>query len=258
MSQEFSLIACDASNIDRLPCCGIRNPDHAGRQAKCSWLRDNLQLGARAKILTDSGGKPCGYIEYMPGERCWRGDEAAGYMVIQCIWNQSKAHQRKGWASAMLADCLADAKRAGMHGVVAIAREGPWLADRRLYIANGFERVDFAPPDFEMFVCKFDAGAPNPSFRSHRARYGKGLTIIQSAQCPYAVKFAGEIARAAREEYGIEPRIVELRTWRDAQNAPTPYAVFALLYNGRVVADHQVSRTRFRNIMRAEGLSARS
>ena len=35
----------------------------------------------------------------------------------------------------------------------------------------------------------------------------------------------------------------------DAQNAPTPYAVFAVIYDGRLLADHQISRARFRNIM---------
>jgi hypothetical protein len=47
----------------------------------------------------------------------------------------------------------------------------------------------------------------------------------------------------------MKPRIVELKTHRQAQNAPTPYAVFSVIYDGRVVADHQISRTRFRNIM---------
>ena len=31
--------------------------------------------------------------------------------------------------------------------------------------------------------------------------------------------------------------------------APTPYAVFSVIHNGRILADHQISRTRFRNIM---------
>jgi hypothetical protein len=43
--------------------------------------------------------------------------------------------------------------------------------------------------------------------------------------------------------------VVDLESWSDAQNAPTPYAIFALIYNGRLLADHQISRTRFRNIM---------
>jgi hypothetical protein len=70
-----------------------------------------------------------------------------------------------------------------------------------------------------------------------------------SSQCPHIAKFASDIAQTAAEEYQIKPRVLDLRSWRDAQNAPTPYAVFALIYNRRLLADHQISRTRFRNIM---------
>jgi len=67
---------------------------------------------------------------------------------------------------------------------------------------------------------------------------------------PHIAKFAGEIAQTAERDYGMKPRIVEIKSYREAQNAPTPYAVFAVLYDGRILADHQISLTRFRNIMR--------
>ncbi len=53
----------------------------------------------------------------------------------------------------------------------------------------------------------------------------------------------------AEKTYKLKPQMVELRTYRDAQNAPTPYAAFAVIYNGQLLADHQISATRFRNIM---------
>ena len=43
--------------------------------------------------------------------------------------------------------------------------------------------------------------------------------------------------------------MVDLESWSDAQAAPTPYVVFALIYNGRLLSDHQISRTHFRHIM---------
>jgi hypothetical protein len=139
-----------------------------------------------------------------------------------------------------------------MNGAAVMVREGPWLADRRLFLANGFTPVDTAPPDYQLLVCKFKNSAANPAFRKDWekkvARYSKGLTIIRSSQCPHITKFASDIAEAA-EEYHIKPKVVDLASCREAQNAPTPYAIFALIYNGRLVADHQVSRTRFRNIM---------
>jgi len=174
-------------------------------------------------------------------------------MFIHCLWNHSKRHQGKGWGTAMVEACLKDARGAGMNGVAVVTRKGPWLVDRRIFLSNGFDVVDSAPPDYELLVRKLKSSAADPTFKGgwdeKVARYGKGLTIIRSSQCPYISKFSAEIAETAEQEYGIKPGIVELESCRDAQNAPTPYAVFALIYNGRLVADHQVSRTRFRNIM---------
>ncbi len=104
-----------------------------------------------------------------------------------------------------------------------------------------------------MLVRKFDSGAVNPAFQKgwdrKLAQYGRGLTIIRSSQCPHIAKFAAEIIETAENEFGARPTVVDLESWSDAQNAPTPYAIFALIYNGRLLADHQISRTRFRNIM---------
>jgi hypothetical protein len=140
-----------------------------------------------------------------------------------------------------------------MSGVAVMVRDGPWLADRHLFLANGFEPVDTAPPDCQLLVRKLDRAAANPAFKKgwnqKVARCGLGLTIIRSSQCPHIRKFASDIAQTAAKEYHIKPRVVDLGSWRDAQNAPTPYAVFALIYNGRLLADHHISRTRFRNIM---------
>ena len=247
------LVEVDATNFDTLPCCGIKCHTHPGRRQKYRWLKTNAKFGLRAKTLLAPGGEPGGYIEYLPGEYSWRGVEASGYMFIHCIWVFSRRYQRKGWGRVMIQACLDDAKKAGMSGVAVVVRDGPWLANRRLFLANAFELVDSAPPDYQLLVRKLNGAAANPAFRKgwdqKVARYGRGLTIIRSGQCPHIAKFASEIAQTAAEEYRRRPKIVDLESWRDAQNAPTPYAVFALIYNGRLLADHQISRTRFRNIM---------
>jgi len=254
MTHAPRLIDMTLASFDSLPCCGIKSGAHPGRQAKRCWLEANAKFGVRAKTLVAPDGKHVGYIEYLPGEFAWRGVDARGYMFIHCIWMHSKQHQRHGWGSFMVDACLEDAKAAGMQGVAAMSRQGPWMADRRLFLANEFECVDTAPPDYELLVRKFDADAPNPAFqkawRQKPARYGRGLTIVRASQCPYVAKFSEEIMDTAVAEYHIKPKLVELRSYREAQDAPTPYAVFALIYDGKLVADHQISRTRFRNIMR--------
>jgi len=253
MTHSARLVDVDRTTFDALPCCGIKSATHAGRREKYCWLQANCQFGLRARTLLDPEGEPCGYIEYLPGEFAWRGVDASGYMFIHCLWNHSKRHQHQGWGSVMVEACLNDAKKAGMNGVAVVIRDGPWLADGRVFLANGFELVDTAPPDYELLIRKLKASAADPSFKGgwdeKVKAYSRGLTIIRSSQCPHIAKFAAEIAETAEQEYGIKARMVEIKSWRDAQNAPTPHAVFALIYKGRLVADHQISRTRFRNIM---------
>jgi hypothetical protein len=249
-----ALVDLTAENVDTVPCCGVKNSAHEGRRLKNCWLKRNLRHGLRAKVLLEPDGRTSGYIEYVPGEYAWRAVDARGYMVIHCVWIFAKGRQRSGLGSLMVQACLEDARKAGMHGVAALAREGPWLADARLFSGNGFETVDTAPPDYSLLAVRWNAAAALPAFRGDReqklARYGRGLTVIRSDQCPHIAKFAGDIERAAREEFGLKPRIVTLTSHRQAQDAPTPYAVFAVIHNGRVLADHQISATRFRNIMR--------
>lgn len=253
ISSTPRLIDVDAASFDSLPCCGIKSLTHPGREQKRCWLQANARFGLRAKTLLAPDGQPCGYMEYLPGEFAWRGVDCGGYLFIHCIWIYSKRHQRKGWGSVMIEACLDDAKAAGMRGAAVMVREGPWLADRRLFLANGFEVVDTAPPDYQLLVRKFDRGAASPAFQTgwdqKLGQYGRGLTIIASSQCPHIAKFAADIAETAENEYHIRPTVVDLGSYRDAQNALTPYAIFAVIYNGRLLADHQISRTRFRNIM---------
>lgn len=251
------LIDVTPANCEALPCCGIKNPLHPGRRLKNCWLQTRFKQGLHAKVLLTPDNRQCGYVEYLPGEYAWRGVDARGYMLIHCIWTFWKAYQAKGFGSQMVQACVEDAKALGMNGVAVIARERPWLAGAALYLANGFTVVDSAPPDYQLLVRKLKPSAADPSFKGDwdkkLKRYGQGLTIIRSDQCPHIAKFAGEIAQAAEEEYGLKPRIVELKSARQAQNAPTPYAVFSVIHNGRLLADHQISSSRFRNIMRKLG-----
>jgi hypothetical protein len=140
-----------------------------------------------------------------------------------------------------------------MSGAAVMVREGPFMADRRLFLANGFEVVDTAPPDYELLARKFDGSAPVPAFKrdweQKLRQYSRGLTIVCSSQCPGFAKSTTDIAEAAEDEYRTKPTVVNLKSWRDAQQAPTPYAVFAVIHDGRLLADHQISGTRFRNIM---------
>ncbi|HYK91188.1 MAG TPA: YoaP domain-containing protein [Acidobacteriota bacterium] len=254
MKHALRLIDVTPEQLGDLPCCGIKNVAHEGHQCKTEWLAQHLRLGLRAKILVTEDDRQCGYIEYLPGEQAWRTVDAAGYMFIHCIWTFYKVYQHKGNAARLVQGCIEDARKEKMHGAAVITRQGPWLASSDLFLKCGFERVATAPPDYELLVKKFRKSAPDPRFLPitdcNLKEYGSGLTILRANQCPHGARFARQIGEVAEREFNLEPRQVVLSSARDAQSAPTPYAVFSIIYNGTVLSDHQISKTRFRNIMR--------
>ena len=253
MSENMIMKELKTQNLPDMPCCGIKNVQHQGYIAKSGWLKTHFQKGLGSRVLFTEDNRQFGFIEYIPGQFAWRGVEAKDYMFIHCIWTHLKQYQRKGYGRQLLEACIQDAKKQNMRGVAVVTRKRPWIARSEFFLKNGFRVVDTTPPDYELLVKKFDDTTPDPRFKKDwdkkLQKYAEGLTIIRSSQCPHIMKFADDIADFARKTYNIEPRIVELKNYRDAQNAPTPYAVFALIYNGQLLTDHHISKTRFRNIM---------
>jgi L-amino acid N-acyltransferase YncA len=248
---RIEIIDTNASTICNHGFCGFRDPTNEGYQRKTAWLKRRFAEGLKFKVL-HVDGVDAGMIEYVPGQHTWRPVDAPGYMVIQCIMIAKKQYKGRGYGLRLIEQCVADARRAGMHGVAVVTSSGTWMASRDLFLRSGFECVDTAPPSFELLVKKLRQ-APSPKFKTGWDRtlrkYGSGLTILKSDQCPCIAKCMTDILRAC-ETLGIRPRIVELTTSRAARAAPSPYGVFTAVYNGQVVADHPISGTRFRSIMR--------
>ena len=99
---------------------------------------------------------------------------------------------------------------------------------------------------------QFDKG-PKPSIYNWRAELKKykGLFYVFSKQCPWVARFIEEV-KPVLDEYKIEPKVIELMTPVQAQKAPSLYAVFTLIYNGKILADRYISTTRFKNIITRE------
>jgi hypothetical protein len=177
-------------------------------------------------------------------------------MFIHCIWTFYRKYQHKGNAVRLVQACLDDARKEKMHGVAVVARKRPWLASSALFLKCGFEVVGTAPPDYELLVLKFRKNAPTARFlpvpESRLESYGPGLTVIRADQCPHAVRFAREIGEVAEREFRLKPKHVLLKSRKDARNAPTPYAVFSVIMDGKLLSDHQISKTRFRNLMKKQ------
>jgi GNAT superfamily N-acetyltransferase len=254
--KEIEIIDMNQDNIQDYGLCGIKNVEREGYKRKAHWLKQRFAEGMKIKIIYAPEKGLVGMIEYIPGEYAWRAVEADGYMVIHCLFNIYKKYQRKGYASLLVKECDKDAKRKKMLGVVVVTRQGPWMAGKELFLKEGFEVVDKAPPDFELLVKKFRKGAPSPKFKGDWEKrlspYSQGLTIIRSDQCPYLAKWIDEISETAKKNYGLKVKIVELRNCKEAQNAPSAFAVFSIIYKGKLLTVHPISNKRFTNIMDKE------
>lgn len=236
----MNLIDVHAGNVEKTGFfCMMSKKKSEGYRKKLAWLRARFTEGLRIKMLDlAAGGR--GFIEYIPGEYAWRPVFAAGHMFIHCIWvaGQSKG---KGYGDLLLDECLRDARAGGMRGVAILTSEAVWLVGKRFLLKHGFQPVDQAPPSFHLLVKQFEPG-PLPSlphdWDERSGRFGAGLTVVYADQCPYIPEATRAVLETA-EARGIEARAVVLTSSREVrESAPSPYGVFQILYNGRLLSYH--------------------
>ena len=223
-----------------------------GYQRKLEWLRARFKEGLCIKMLDLSeGGR--GFIEYIPGEYAWRPVDAAGFVFIHCLWVVGKS-KGKGFASLLLEGCLADAERLGSQGVAMVTSEGNWLVGRKLLLRHGFERVDRAEPGYELQVKAFGT-APPPSFPTdwsrRAARFGQGLTVVRTDQCPYLDDAVNAALEAGRER-GLKTSVVELTNPQEIrERAPSPYGVFTIVLDGEVLSHYYQPKKKLKELLDA-------
>jgi N-acetylglutamate synthase-like GNAT family acetyltransferase len=248
--REYEIVDTNADNIGACSLCGNKAGNNEGHRRKCDWLKKRYAEGLRYKVLRSRESGDIGMIEYAPGSHAWRPVEAEGYLVIHCLMVNSK-HKGKGLGAVLLEDCLRDAKKSKCRGVAVVTSSDSFMAGSGLFIKAGFVSVESNPP-YELLVKKFKATAPDPRLivRRERAlkRHAKGLTILAADQCPYVSKSVERISQAARA-LGLKPKVVRIRSAKASRELPTPYGVFSIIYDGRLIAERPVSATRFTNIM---------
>ncbi|MDB4271052.1 YoaP domain-containing protein, partial [bacterium] len=79
----------------------------------------------------------------------------------------------------------------------------------------------------------------------------KGWHLVYADQCPWHEKSVFALLNTALD-YGIDLNVTKLNNANEAKEAPSGYGVFSLLHNGRLIEDHYLSATRFRNILKKE------
>ncbi len=252
--REYEIIDTNADNIGGCSLCGNKNANNLGLRRKVNWLTERYAEGLRYKVLRSEKSGDIGMIEYAPGSHAWRPVEAEGYLVIHCLWVIRK-HKGKGLGSLLLDSCLRDAQKSKCRGVAVVTSSDSFMTRRDLFIKAGFVSVESIPP-YELLVKKFKKTAPDPRFIVDRERvlkrYKKGLTILAADQCTLAIKSVERIAEASRT-LGLEPRVVRIRSAKESRELPTPYGVFSIIYDGKLIAERPISATRFINIMRKRG-----
>lgn len=247
MSDNTRIITVDASNVEAEGFfCYKSKPKSEGYRLKKDWLAARFAEGLRIKILYE-GERSVGFVEYTPGEADWRAVRAPGHTVIHCLWVVGKG-KGKGYGTRLVNACAEEARAAGRHGVAVVTSSRVWLAKSALYLRDGFEVVDRAPPSFELLVKRFD-DAPPPAFptdwEERQRSYGPGLTVVYSGQCPY-IPDAVRLALDAAGRRGIPARAVQLLSAREVQErSPSAYGVFGIVYEGKLLSYHYLQDKEF-------------
>lgn len=247
-----SILDVHASNVGEAGIYCIKDRLSPGYQAKLDWFKHKLNKGLKIKIALDSKGKQLGFIEYIPSELAWRPIEAHNYFFIQCIALFVKDAKEKGIGSLLIERCEADARESKKAGICAMSSNGPWMANQLLYVKNKFEVVQQLDR-FELMVKAFGKQKTKPHFidwTKELPKY-KGWHLIYSNQCPWHQKSVTDIVQCARES-GIQLQVRQLLSPKEARQAPSGFGTYSLVRDGRLLADHYISRTRFENILKQE------
>ncbi len=245
------IIDINANNIDEQELfCKKTKKKMAGYQNKVKWLKERFKEGLKYKTLKVKEGNNetlRGMIEYIPGEFNWRGINADGFLVIHCLWVVGK-QKNKGYGSKLLLEAINDAKKDGLFGVVGMSTEkGGWVPNKKIYINNGFKKVDEVGPYFGLYAKIFSDNAPLPKFNpiidERLKKYTQGVTVLYSDQCPYIVDLVDELKENSKNNENLF-NAVKLNNCKEAQeNAVYPYGTYCIICNGeRTLYQHRTKK----------------
>ena len=138
-----------------------------------------------------------------------------------------------------------------MMGVTVITSNNPFMANNKIFLKNGYTTISEYGKE-QLMVKQFKEGfLPKINNWKEELEKHKGLTIVYSRQCPWVARFIEEV-KPILEKESLDPIIIENKTAKQAQKAPSLYGVFNLIYDGRLLADRYISITRFLNIIKKE------
>lgn len=227
----------------------LKNP---GFHNKRKWFQKRYAEGLRMKILKDSNSKMIGFIEYVPAVNAWRPVEATNFMFIHCMYVYPNSNKNKGYGSLLINEAEKEARESNMLGICVMTSKGSWMTDKRIFEKNNFKAVD-QRGRFNLLSKKWDENGLNPKLLDWtlKQKKYKGWHLLYSDQCPWHEKSAEALCNVAMD-FNINLQIEKIKTAYAARNAPSGFGVFNLLHNGKLLEDHYISATRFKNILKKE------
>lgn len=230
----------------------IKDNKRQGFEDKLKWFERSYIEGLKIKILKNDKDKMIGFIEYVPAKNAWRPVDADNYMFIHCTYIYSKKDRSKGYGSILLEDAEKEAKAKGLDGLCVITSTGGWLANKSLFEKNGFEQIE-VKDRFELLSKTWNSNTKKPKFHNwtNQQKKYKGWHLLYADQCPWHEKSVAAMLNVAMD-YGVDLKVSKINTVEEAKMAPSGFGVFNLLRDGRLIEDHYLSATRFRNILKNE------
>lgn len=228
----------------------IRNIKSPGFESKRRWFEKRFKEGLQLKILKSEDDKMLGFIEFTPAEKAWRPVDASNYMFIHCIAISSKKDREQGFGSMLINEAEREAKKRHMDGLCVMTSKGAWMANKTVFEKNGFKEVD-RRGRFELLSKAWTIKAAIPKLYDWTLQQKKysGWNLVYADQCPWHEKSAFDLLNTAMD-FGIDLKVTKMTSVEDAKQAPSGFGVFNLLYNGKLIEDHYISATRFKNILR--------
>lgn len=251
ITDNMEIINVTPENAEKETFFCIKDVKSAGFKSKQRWFEKRYAEGLRMKILKIDE-KMIGFIEYVPANEAWRPIDASNFMFIHCITVYSKKDRSKGIGSILIAEAEKDAKAQGLSGICTMTSKGPWVAEKNIFENNDFKQIE-KKGRFELLSKKWDDSVQDPKlidWTENQKQY-KGWNLVYSDQCPWHEKSAFDLLNTAMDA-GIVLKLKKIETFQEAKNAPSGFGTYSLLYNGRLIEDHYLSATRFKNILKKE------
>ena len=249
---QIKITKVDESNVDDLGLYCVKDKKSIGYKKKLEWFKSELKNGLNLCIALNEKQEQLGFIEFIDSENAWRPINAKNYYFIQCIMVYGKKTRNQDIGSSLIRYCENKAKENNKSGICTISSKGPWLAADQLFVKNNFIEANKSDR-FEIMYKELISNSEKPLFNDWEKQQSKyqGWNLLYADQCPWHEKSALDIQESAQKNK-IDITVNKITTPKEAQNGPSGYGTFALLKDGKILADHYISRTRFENILKKE------